>query len=103
MAGDDRSLIGYDLLQQRDVVVLGHRHVSVAAHAERDDALIILVALDALFPECIEVLGIGCIVPGPIAMPLPFLLRAQHRLVVRGAHHDAIFVSEFRVQADRLR
>src|SRR5260370_16927636 len=31
-------------------------------------------------------------------MPFPFLLSAQHRLVMRCAHHDAIFVGELGIQ-----
>ena len=31
-------------------------------------------------------------------MALPFLLGAQHGLVVRGAHDDAVFVGELRVE-----
>ena len=32
-----------------------------------------------------------------LQMPVPLLLRAQHRLLVGSAHHDAVFVGESRV------
>ena len=40
------------------------------------------------------------VIPVPVLafqMPVPFLLRAQHRLLVGTAHHDAVFVGEPRV------
>ena len=43
-------------------------------------------------------LGVGRVVPRAGAVPLPFLLRAQHRLVMRGAHDDAVLVGELGVQ-----
>ncbi len=33
MASKDRALIRYDFFQQRNIVVLRHRHIAVAAHA----------------------------------------------------------------------
>ena len=100
--GDDFALVGHDPFQQihvgRDVAPFHHGHVAIATHADGHDAFIVLVALGALRPELTENCGIGRVVPGSGAVPLPLLLRAQHRLVVRGPHHDAIFVGQLRVQ-----
>ena len=37
--GDDPSLIGHDALEQRDIASVGHRQVTIAPHADRDDVL----------------------------------------------------------------
>ncbi len=49
-----RALVGDDLFQQRDVGALGHGKVSVSSHAERDDAFVVLVALNALSPKLLQ-------------------------------------------------
>ena len=102
MIGDDLPLVGHDPFQQihvgRHVAPFHHRHVAIAPHADGHHAFIVLVALGTLRPELAENFGIGRVVPGSSAVTLPLLLRAQHRLVVRGPHHDAIFVGQLRVQ-----
>ena len=47
-------LLGHDLFQQRDVGAFCHRHIAIAAHTERDRALVILVARNSLFPEFVQ-------------------------------------------------
>ena len=101
LLADDLALVGHDLLQQGDVGALlgpGHRHVAIAAHADGDDALVVLVALDAFFPELAQHLGVLRVIPGACAVALPFLLGAQHRLVMRGAHHDAVLVGDLGIE-----
>ncbi len=93
----DLPLIGDDLLHQRDIVAGGHRRIVVAPHSQRDHFLIIPVALHAAAPELIDAHRIGGVIPRAIAW-LPLLLGAHHRLLVRGAHHNAIFVRQLRVQ-----
>ena len=73
----------------------GHRHIAIAAHADGDDALVVLVALDAFCPELAQHFGILGVVPGTLAVALPFLLGAQHGLVMGGAHDDAPLVGHF--------
>ena len=94
-------LIGHDLLQQLHVFIqvgAAHGHVPVAAHADGGHALEILVALYALGPEIFQHVGILGVVPHARAVPRPFLLCPQHRLVVRSAHHHAVIVSRLGIQ-----
>src|ERR1019366_4947691 len=58
----------------------------------------VLVALDAFLPKLAQHLGILSVVPQTLAVPLPFLLGPQHRLVMRSAHHDAPLVSDLGIQ-----
>src|SRR5580658_191904 len=78
LAGNYLALVGHDLFQQSDVGALGHREIAVSPHAETYDALVILVAQNAFGPELLQDLGVRGIVPGPDAMPFPFLLGPQH-------------------------
>ena len=83
------------------VLADGRAAVIFRAQAHGEDALKILVAPDPFPPELLEHgLLRGCgIVPianGPsvIGAPVPFLLRAEHRLLMAGAHDDAVFVRQ---------
>ena len=96
--GQDLPLVYHDALQQCGVGALRHRQIAVAAHTERDGALVGRVTTDALVPEGAQDLSVGRVVPRPAAMALPLLLRAQHGLVVRSTHHDAVLVGQPRVQ-----
>ena len=95
------ALVRHDLFQQGDVgaqIVSGHRHVAIAAHADGGDALEVLIALDAILPELAQHVGILPVVPRPLAVALPFLLGAQHGLVMRSAHYDTPFVGDPGIQ-----
>ena len=96
--GQNFALVGDDLFEKPNVALRRHGQVAVAAHRESDNALVVLVALDALGPEFAQLRSVGRIVPGALSVPLPFLLRTQHGLVMRRAHHDSIFIGKFRIE-----
>ena len=80
----------------------GSRRTAVSTHAQRDDALVLLVARNPLLPEFLQDIGVFRIIPWAFSVPLPLLLRAQHRLMMRGAHDDAVFVGELREATRRV-
>src|SRR5215831_9153983 len=67
---ENRPLVGNDLLKERDVCAIRHRHVAVAAHAQSDDALVVLITLDALFPKFAQLFAVTRVVPRAGTMPL---------------------------------
>ena len=50
---------------------------------------------DSLPPELLQYWRIGLVIPGAFAVALPLLLGAQHGLVVRGAHYNAVLVGQY--------
>ena len=92
-----------DLLEQLAVRLrAAGRHLGVvrAAQAERDDALVIFIPPHALAPEVLQHVRMLRVVPAAdrlLETPVPLLLRAQHRLLVRGAHDDAVLVGQARI------
>ena len=110
--GDDAPLVGHHRLQQGDRRALAHRLVAVATHADGDQAVetapILLRLrprhhpLDAAAPKGTKLVAVARVVPGAagdavIGVAVPFVVRARHRLVVRGAHHHAHLVGQHRV------
>ena len=87
----------HDALEESDVAARRHWLVAVAAHADRDDALVRSHVANAVRPERAQRRIVALIVPFAFAIALPFLLRAHHRLVVRRAHHDPVVVGQLRV------
>ena len=74
-----------------------HRRVIRAAQADGDEAFVIPVPPDAFAPEIFENVRVFGVIPGAECLqvtPVPFLLRPQHRLLVRGAHDDAVFIRQ---------
>src|SRR6185437_12723288 len=67
---DDPALVRDDALEQRDRRPLRHWLVAIAAHADRDDALVMIHALDTLAPESTQPHGITRVVPRSLAMPV---------------------------------
>ena len=96
---DQPALVADNPFEQRDALRLCHGLIPVAAHSDGSDFFIILRSLQSFGPERPQFLRIFGIVPGTLAIagPLPLLPRAHHRLMVRGADHDAILVSELRI------
>ena len=87
--GDDPPLVGDDAFEKRDRGPLGHRHVAVAAHADRHRILGCSASGDPRAPERAQPLGVRRIIPGASALALPFDVRTLHRLVMRRAEDDA--------------
>ena len=96
---DDAPLVVDDALQQLRVRTLAHGLVAVATHADGDDVVSALGALDTLTEEAVEVLLVRGVVPGAPTLTVTgiFLVVACHRLVVRGTHHDTHRVSSLQV------
>ena len=90
----------HDFFQQRHVrlrAAFGHRRVIRAAQTDGDDAFVILVPPDAFAPEVFKDVRVFGVVPSSQCLlipPVPFLLRPEHRLLMRGAHDDAVFIRE---------
>ncbi len=101
--GDDFPLHVHDFFEQRHVRLrpaVGHRRVVRAAQTDGDDALIHFVAPDAFAPESLEDIRLLGVVPTAqrfLITAIPFLLRPQHRLLMRSAHHDAVFIRQHRI------
>ncbi len=96
------ALTAHHLLQRLDIlgiVALAHRHVAVAAHANGDEVLVVFVALHALKEEAVDARAVRHIVPRPhlVAALAVLVVRAHHRLVVGGAHHDAVLIGQIGV------
>ena len=94
---DERALVAHDALQQVDVGAFRHRLVAVAAHRHRDHLLVVARVAQALGPERAQGVGVAAVVPRTLAVADPLLVGAHHRLVVRGAHHDAHGVGQLAV------
>ena len=76
------------------VVTLSHSHVAVATHTDGHEVVVVLIALHALAEKLINTFLVRGIVPGTnLILALQILaVRAHHRLVVRGTHHNAHLV-----------
>ena len=85
------ALVVDDALHQLGVGLVAHGLVAVATHADGHNVLGAVHALDTLAEELVELRLIGLVVPSaPLtAMTGILLMVAGHRLVVRGAHHNA--------------
>ncbi len=96
--GDDIALVGNDAFQQRHVGFLRHRLIAVAAHADGDHLFVVARVAQTLAPEVLQHAFVALVVPWPSTLALPFLLRAHHRFMVRGADDDAVFIGQFAIQ-----
>ena len=102
---DELALIVEEQLVQQLLVAFEiragvKRQVAVAAQPDSRHVVVLRVALQALQPELPHVLAVLAVVPlAELAAALrPFLLVAHQRLVVTGAHHDAVLVRHDWVQ-----
>ena len=103
--GQDPALVGEDAFEQLhvglDTAGADHGLVAVAPHPDRDQVFVILVARNALAEEPLQGPGVGGIVPLAVAVLLaptgPLLVRAHHRLMVGGAHDDAVLIGQTRI------
>ena len=93
-------LIRHDAFKQRDTFSLRHGLIAVAAHAQRNDLFKVPGALQSLCPEGEQFGVVLGIIPGmrPVAGAAPLFPGTHHRLMVRSAHDDAVFVSELGVE-----
>ena len=73
-----------------------HCSVTVTAHADGDDILVVFGAADAFAEEAVDNLLVGGVVPHAILLAVtgPLLVVACHRFVVRRSHHDAHLVGQ---------
>ena len=98
----DFSLFRNDLFHQPEVSLsttcIGHRTIFVTSHTDGHELVVTLAILDSLSEETFDGILVGQPVPFTVAIVLlmsnPLLLRALHRLMVRGTHHDAILISQ---------
>ena len=98
---DDPALTVDDLSERLHVlciVTLAHRHVAITAHTDGHQVLVGLVAHHTFTEETVQALLVDAVVPGADAVfpgdVLP--VGTHHRLVVRGTHHDTVFVRQAR-------
>ncbi|OQB95516.1 MAG: hypothetical protein BWX86_01161 [Verrucomicrobia bacterium ADurb.Bin122] len=100
--GEDAPLIGENFFQLFDIGLdasgADHALVAIAAHADSDEILEVLVARDAFAEEALERLGVRRIIPLAVAVlgaaRGPLLVRTHHGLVMRGSHDDAVLVGQ---------
>ena len=96
---DDFALVADDSLHQLCVGLVAHGLVAIATHTDGDDVLGALHALDAFTEELVELFLVCLVVPcSPFTTMTGILLMvAGHRLMVRGAHHDAHTVGQLAI------
>ena len=96
---DDAALVVDDALQQLRVRTVAHGLVAVATHADGDDVVSALRAIDTFTEEAVEVLLVRLVVPGAPSLAVAgiLLMVACHRLVVRRSHHHTHRVGRLQV------
>ena len=88
------ALICDDLFQQGNRSLLGHRLVSIPAHAHGDNTLEVAHALYAAPPKLLKRFFVRVVVPRAASIPFPLVVCPHHGLVVAGGHHDPVFIRE---------
>ncbi|MNC31241.1 hypothetical protein D3C75_795560 [compost metagenome] len=93
-----------DVLKQLNIIPVGapQRRILLTPHAEGDQIVEILIALDPVFPER----GDGLFIPGKIPQVacavllvhlLPFAARPEQRFMMGGSHDNAVLFSMLRI------
>ena len=94
----DLSLVRDDSFQQFRIRAGRHRRVAFAAHPQRHYFFVVFVALHSSAPELVNLFLIRRVIPRTMMSRRPLFFSAHHRLFVRGAHYDAVFIGQLRVQ-----